>query len=282
MRIFRTTIEMRDWSLQTRTNGKKIGFVPTMGFLHEGHLSLVDLAKYHTDQTVVSIFVNPTQFAPGEDFVTYPRDEERDLKLLEERKVDVVFIPNVEEMYPRGYRTYVEVENLGSYLCGSSRPGHFRGVTTIVTKLFHTVLPHLAVFGQKDAQQARIIMQMTDDLQFGIKILLGPIIRDHDGLALSSRNVRLTPEHRKQAPVIFRGLLAAEEIYREGEYRSSDLKNIIRETLSMQAPDGIVDYIEIVDWTTLQPIDLAKRECLLAVAVKFGDVRLIDNVLLER
>ncbi len=282
MKVLTSYREMQQWSDARRAEGKRVGFAPTMGFLHEGHLSLVDLAQQHADTVVVSIFVNPTQFGPGEDYETYPRDEERDMQLCEERGVEAIYYPSVEEMYPEGYKTFVEVEDLGRYLCGSSRPTHFRGVTTVVTKLFNAVRPDVAVFGQKDAQQARIIQQMTADLQFGVEILLGPIAREEDGLAMSSRNVRLAPDHRAQAPALHRALMKAKELYESGERNSRVLIEAIEDVIRSDAPAGVKDYIEIVDWRTLTPVREIEEDALLAVAVKFGEVRLIDNIRVKR
>ncbi len=272
--------QMQEWSRQQHMAGKTVAFVPTMGYLHQGHLSLVDLAKERADHVVVSIFVNPTQFGPGEDYDTYPRDEEADLQKCEEHDVSVVFLPSVEEMYPAGYKTYITVEDLGKYLCGASRPNHFRGVTTIVAKLFNVVLPDVAIFGQKDAQQARIIEQLTADLQFPIEIVRGPIVRETDGLAMSSRNVRLKPEHRKQAPTLHRSLTIAQDLFKDGVRNSGKLAGAVRNKLNEQAPDGVIDYIEVADWKTLEPVDSLTGPALLAIAVKFGNVRLIDNTLL--
>ncbi|HEB84713.1 MAG TPA: pantoate--beta-alanine ligase, partial [Bacteroidetes bacterium] len=227
---------------------------------------------------VVSIYVNPTQFGPNEDFETYPRDEERDLRLCGERGVDVVWLPASAEMYPPGYDSFVEVERLGETLCGASRPGHFRGVCTIVAKLFNVVRPHVAVFGRKDAQQARIIRQMSEDLHLGVRIVVAPIVREEDGLALSSRNVRLAPEHRAQAPALFRALSAARRAFDEGERDPGRLVAQVRRMLEEQAPDGEIDYIELVSWETMHPVQRADESCLLALAVRFGGVRLIDNI----
>ncbi|MCB2198037.1 pantoate--beta-alanine ligase [bacterium] len=273
-----TATEMREWSQLQHASGKRIGFVPTMGFLHEGHLTLVDIAAEQSDLVVVSIFVNPTQFGPNEDFDKYPRDMEGDLAKLEARGVVAVYLPEISSMYPDGYATYVAVERLGDHLCGASRPNHFRGVTTVVTKLFHAVHPDVAVFGQKDAQQAAIIKRMTIDLDFGTEIILGPILREKDGLAMSSRNVRLSDVHRAQAPALQRGLKSAWKLYNAGVRSATDLKREVETTLKQDAPDGRVDYIEIVDLDQLQPVATIDVPALLAIAVFFGDVRLIDNV----
>ncbi|MBZ0265779.1 pantoate--beta-alanine ligase [bacterium] len=281
MKIIRNAQEMREWSYSQRCAGKKIGFVPTMGFLHEGHLSLMQIAKEKSDTVVVSIFVNPTQFGPGEDYETYPRDEKRDIELLEESAIDILFLPRVKDIYPDEYRTFVSVKGLDSHLCGASRPGHFEGVTTIVSKLLNIVCPDSAVLGSKDAQQARIIQQMTDDLQFGIEIILGAIVREHDGLAMSSRNVRLTQVHRSQASALHRGLRSSRKVIESGERDVNRLKAGIKRHLKENAPDGILEYFEVVDWESMTPIERIDGKVLVAVAVKFGNVRLIDNEILE-
>lgn len=281
MNVLATADEMRRWTVQRKAAGESVGLVPTMGYLHEAHLSLVDLAKRASGAVVVSVFVNPTQFGPGEDYEAYPRDEERDLRLCRERGVAAVYLPPVEEMYPEGYATYVEVEGLGDQLCGASRPGHFRGVCTVVSKLFNAVQPDVAVFGRKDAQQARILERMTSDLQFGIRIVLGDTLREHDGLAMSSRNVRLSREHRAQAPALYRGLRDALRLFERGERSASEIVRAARERIERDAPGGDVEYVELVDWNTLAPVTSIEWTALLALAVRFGPVRLIDNVLLE-
>lgn len=273
-----TASEMREWTRAQHASGKRVGFVPTMGFLHDGHLSLVDIAAESSDLVVVSIFVNPTQFGPNEDFEKYPRDMDGDLAKLESRGVAAVYLPDSSTMYPDGYATYVNVHHLGDHLCGASRPNHFRGVTTVVTKLFHAVRPDVAVFGQKDAQQAAIIKRMTVDLDFGIDIILGPILREPDGLAMSSRNVRLNEDHRAQAPALQRALKQAQERFTEGEKSASVLKREVESFIGQDAQDGRIDYVEIVDLDQLQPIETVDVPALLAIAVFFGDVRLIDNV----
>lgn len=281
MELFHSAADVREWSLRQRAAGKRVGFVPTMGYLHDGHLSLVDHAKKNADVVVVSIFVNPTQFGPNEDFESYPRDEERDLQRCRERGVDVVFFPSVAEMYSEDYATYVTVDGLTEKLCGASRPGHFRGVATIVTKLFHSVLPDVAVFGQKDAQQVRVIQRMTEDLQFGISIVVAPIVREEDGLAMSSRNIRLAKEHRAQAPTLRRSLLEARKLFEAGEKDAQKLIDAVRGTIAEGAPDGEIDYAEIVGWNRIKPIEIIQEKALLAIAVRFGEVRLIDNTILE-
>ncbi|OPL07411.1 MAG: pantoate--beta-alanine ligase [delta proteobacterium ML8_F1] len=264
-----------------RRQGLTVGLVPTMGFLHRGHLSLVKAARAACDFVVVSIFVNPTQFAPGEDLEDYPRNLQRDEALLQEEGVDVVFLPSVADMYPRGFNTLVKVgEEMTSKLCGKSRPTHFNGVTTVVAKLFNLVRPHKAFFGQKDAQQLSIIRRMVKDLNFNIEILSGPIVREEDGLALSSRNVYLSEEERRDARVLSQSLGVARAMVGEGILES---RRIIHEMQSLVAgtPRARVDYIEIVDPETLEPLERIAGKALVALAVYVGKTRLIDNWLLE-
>jgi len=282
MKLFSSADDIQMWSMAQKSKGYLIGFVPTMGFLHEGHLSLIDEAKKVADKIVVSIFVNPAQFGPGEDYEKYPRNMERDVKLCMERGVDGIYLPEVKKMYGHNYQTYVNVTALTKNLCGAGRPGHFKGVTTVVAKLFNAVQPNYAIFGQKDAQQARVIERMTEDLQYGIKIVVSPIVRENDGLAMSSRNVRLTEEHREQAPYLYKGLLKAEELFKAGERKSAKITGAVKEVLAEKTSDGVIEYVEMVDWKNLKPVDVPRRTALLAIAVKFGDVRLIDNILLEQ
>jgi len=271
---------MQRLSSSLKEQGKKIGLVPTMGFLHEGHLSLVDMAKKSSDVVVVSIFVNPTQFGPDEDYNRYPRDLVRDKKLLRERGVDILFIPTVKDMYPNGYTTYVEVEKLSSVLCGRSRPTHFRGVTTVVAKLFNIVKPDIAVFGEKDAQQAIIIKRMVRDLNFPIKIIIGPTIREKDGLAVSSRNTYLSEDERKDAPILYQALLLAKNLIENGE---RDVNKIISSMKKLIQKKGSakIEYISIVRKDTLEPIRWIQGEVLIALAVWFGKARLIDNITMK-
>jgi len=278
MQIISTSAELRKELEPVRKAGRSIGFVPTMGFLHEGHLSLVDIAKQNADWVVVSIFVNPTQFAPHEDLDRYPRDLERDEKLLRQRATDILFYPAVNEMYPEPFYTYVTTEKLADVLCGGSRPTHFRGVTTIVAKLFNIVQPDIAVFGQKDAQQALIIKQMVRDLNFPIRIIVAPIVREPDGLAMSSRNVYLTPQERAQAPLIFQSLQAARQAVAAGELSSDHLSQIIAAGLK-RSPLARIDYIAIVD-EHLEPVATVCPGTFAAVAVYYGKTRLIDNLTL--
>lgn len=280
MKFIKRIRDMQAWADEARACGERIGFVPTMGYLHEGHLSLVRLAKGSSDRTVVSIFVNPIQFGPQEDYERYPRDLERDMGLLRDLGVDVVFAPSVEEMYPEGFCTYVNVEGLTEGLCGAYRPGHFRGVTTVVTKLFLAVKPHLAVFGRKDAQQAFVIKRMVRDLNMDVEIVVGPTVREGDGLAMSSRNTYLSPEERKQATVLYRALLRAKELIEGGE---RDTKVIVGEMegIVREAPSARVEYIEIVDTEKLKPVSRIDGEVLVALAVWIGSTRLIDNMIVE-
>ncbi|MEW6285768.1 MAG: pantoate--beta-alanine ligase [Chloroflexota bacterium] len=256
-----------------------VGFVPTMGYLHEGHLSLIRRAKEECEAVVVSIFVNPTQFGPNEDLAKYPRDLERDLRLIEPLGVDLVWTPTAEVMYPPGYQTWVEVEAVTRPLEGAMRPGHFRGVTTVVAKLFNAVQPHKAYFGQKDAQQAAVIRRMTLDLNFPIEIVVCPTVREADGLAMSSRNVYLNPEQRKAATVLFRSLNAAKALYEAGERNAETLRGKMREVLAAE-PLAEVQYVSCADYDTLEELTEIRGKALLSMAVFIGKTRLIDNVVL--
>lgn len=255
------------------------GLVPTMGYLHEGHLSLVRRARAENDHVGVSIFVNPTQFGPHEDLDTYPRDLERDLALLRKENVDLVWAPSVEEVYPPGYQTYVIVEEVAKPLEGAARPGHFRGVATIVAKLFNVFQPDRAYFGQKDAQQVVVIRQMVRDLNFPLEIVVCPTVREADGLAMSSRNVYLTPEQRAAAPVLYRALCAARDAWLAGQYDGEQLRQIMRSVLSAE-PLAQVEYVSAADPHTLVELGDARRGVLLSMAVRIGRTRLIDNLLL--
>ncbi|HEK86790.1 MAG TPA: pantoate--beta-alanine ligase [Candidatus Aminicenantes bacterium] len=277
MEIAKTIEEVRQKVADWKKSGFKIGFVPTMGYLHEGHLSLVRESKKRTDRTVVSIFVNPTQFGPNEDYQIYPRDLERDQKLLLEEGVDLIFYPPVEVMYPEGYKTYVEVKELQDQLCGRSRPGHFRGVCTVVLKLFNIVQPDEAYFGWKDAQQVIIIQKMVEDLNLSVKVIPRPIIRDPDGLALSSRNTYLRPEERKAALALNRSLDLAAELIRKGELNAEIIRRRMLELIE-QEPLARVDYVEIVDLKNLEKVEKLDRDVLIALAVYVGRTRLIDNL----
>jgi len=258
---------------------KTIGFVPTMGYLHEGHLSLVRHSKKENDITVVSIFVNPTQFGPNEDYNSYPRNLNRDASLLEKEDVDYVFIPEIEQMYPKDYSTYINEEKLSRHLCGRSRPGHFRGVCTVVTKLFNIVKPNRAYFGQKDAQQFRVIRRMVRDLNMDVEVIECPIVREPDGLAMSSRNIYLSTEERNQALALNRSLKIAENLYRSGEKNTERMKEKIVQYLS--SFDKIkIDYVEIVSEETLEPVEKIEGKVIVAIAAWVGKARLIDNTIL--
>lgn len=279
MKSLQTIADMRMASRSVRREGKRLGFVPTMGALHEGHLSLVRAARAQCDVVAVSIFVNPLQFGPKEDLAKYPRPFERDSELLKKEGVDFLFAPAAEEMYPAGAVTYVTVESLSDKLCGRSRPGHFRGVTTVVAKLFHIVEPDSAFFGQKDAAQAAIIRRMVSDLNMPVEIAVCPIVREPDGLAMSSRNAYLKPDERKSALILHRALTEVKNQFDQGQRRGAALIESGKQVLA-QEPAVRLDYLEIVDPDTLDPMEAITRPALVAVAGFAGTTRLIDNVLL--
>lgn len=279
MLVVESIAKMKQIAKSERSAGKQIGFVPTMGYLHEGHLSLVRRCRKENDIVVVSIFVNPTQFGPNEDYASYPRDLKRDLSMLEVENVDYVFVPSVEEMYPTNYSTYVVEESLSKHLCGKSRPTHFKGVCTVVTKLFNIVKPHRAYFGQKDAQQFRIIRRMVRDLNMDVEVIECPIVRESDGLAMSSRNVYLVGEERKQALALYQSLKIAEQLYEAGERDAARIKQKMLEHFE-KFNLVKVDYVEIVDEETLQPVERLDGKVLVAVAAWVGKARLIDNTIL--
>jgi pantoate--beta-alanine ligase len=256
-----------------------VGLVPTMGYLHEGHLSLVERAKAENRHVIVTIFVNPSQFGPSEDLSKYPRDLERDLSLLRSLGVDLVWTPTAEIMYPPGYQTWVEVEALTKGLEGAMRPGHFRGVGTIVAKLFNVTQPDKAYFGQKDAQQVAVIRRMAADLNFPLEVVVCPTHREPDGLAMSSRNVYLNPAERKAATVLFRSLSTAKELYETGERDAERLRGKMKEVLTSE-PLAQVQYVSCADYDSLEELDLVRGKCLLSMAVFFGKTRLIDNFVL--
>jgi pantoate--beta-alanine ligase len=262
---------------QGRARGLTVGLVPTMGALHDGHLSLIRRARVENGLVVVSVFVNPTQFGPGEDLERYPRPVERDRQVAQTAGADLVFAPTVREMYPEGYCTWVDVEGLTAGLCGRSRPRHFRGVCTVVTKLLNICRPDRAYFGEKDAQQLAVVTRMARDLDLDVHIVPCPTVREADGLAMSSRNARLTAEERAQAPVLYRALVRARELVQSGERDVAALEGAVRAVLA-EAPLGRIDYVEIVSKASLSPVALLEGECLVAVAVWFGDTRLIDNI----
>jgi pantoate--beta-alanine ligase len=279
MKIILSVREMHDFSREAHSEGRSIGLVPTMGFLHEGHLSLIRRAKESADIVIVSLFVNPVQFGPGEDFSSYPRDFDRDRGLCEDAGVDVLFSPPVEELYPHGYSVYVEETQLSTGLCGASRPGHFRGVATVVAKLFNVVQPDVAVFGQKDAQQVRVIEQMVRDLNFSMRILVGPTVREPDGLAMSSRNAYLSGTERERATCLYKTLCLAQRLYDQGIRDSETVSRTMRE--SIDSTEGAkIDYIALVDYETLKPVRTVQPGTLIALAVRVGRTRLIDNTLI--
>ncbi len=280
MRTLTQIAEMKAVVRELKARSKSIGFVPTMGFLHEGHLSLVRECRKSADVTVVSIFVNPLQFGPQEDFKDYPRDLDKDARLLEKEGVDFLFHPHADEMYPDGFRTTVEVEGLQDKLCGRSRPGHFKGVTTVVLKLFNIVQPDLAFFGQKDAQQAIILKKMARDLNLDVEIRVLSTVRDHDGLALSSRNTYLNPEERQAALVLMKSLAQAKLMFEAGERRAIPIIARMKELIGGE-PLARIDYVEIVDLEELNPVGTIDRNVLIVLAVFIGKTRLIDNMILE-
>ena len=258
-----------------------VGFVPTMGYLHGGHMSLVKRARAENRTVIASIYVNPTQFGPNEDLAKYPRNLERDLEMLDKEGADAVFFPEDKDMYPAGYDTWVTVDNLTKPLEGNVRPTHFRGVTTIVTKLFNIVRPTNAYFGQKDAQQALVIKKMAADLNMNLKVIVCPTVREADGLAMSSRNVYLSAEQRQAAPVLYKSLQLAKELFTNGEKNAEVILGQMT-ALIQKEPLGKIDYISISDTETLAPLKTIKKAALVSMAVKFGNTRLIDNVILER
>ena len=276
----KTIKEVRKAVAGARAGGAKVGIVPTMGALHEGHMSLVRRSVADNGATIVSIFVNPTQFGPAEDLGKYPRPFEADCRACEAAGVTIVFAPEAAEMYGKDFSTYVEETKLSKGLCGASRPGHFRGVTTVVAKLFNIVGPDRAYFGQKDAQQAAVIKRMARDLDMGVEIVVMPIVREADGLAMSSRNAYLSAREREEAILLSRGLAEAERLFEGGERRAAALVEAVRKTIA-QAPDAKVDYIEAVDAETLERVEMIRGRTLLAVAVFVGKTRLIDNAVLE-
>lgn len=281
MNIVKTIEEVRNQVKQWKREGKSVGFVPTMGYLHEGHQSLIERAHEENDKVVVSIFVNPTQFAPTEDLESYPRDFERDSLLCEEAGADLIFHPEVEEMYVKNASTFVDMEGLTKELCGKSRPIHFRGVCIVVSKLFNIVTPDKAYFGEKDAQQLAVIKRMVRDLNFGIEIIGCPIIREGDGLAKSSRNTYLSSDERKAAVVLNKALLKGKEAIADGEESAAKVKDIIHEVIANE-PLANIDYVEVVNFDTIEPIDTINGSILVAIAVYIGKTRLIDNFILER
>jgi pantoate--beta-alanine ligase len=277
--VIRDPAEMRARAEDLRRDGRRICVVPTMGYLHEGHLSLLRAGRARCDVLVVTIFVNPTQFGPNEDLVRYPRDEAGDLEKARECGADLAFCPDVDQMYPPGYQTYVTVEEISKPMCGASRPGHFRGVATVVTKLFNTTMPHVAVFGQKDYQQLALIRRLCADLGLGVEIVGAPIVREPDGLALSSRNVYLSEHERAQAICLSQGLRAAQDRFESGARHEETLLACARAPIEA-ASLARIDYLELRDADTLEPVDSVESPAVLAMAVFFGKTRLIDNAVL--
>jgi len=280
MIIVKTVAEMQHRADDWRKSGKTIAFVPTMGYLHEGHLSLMREGRSRCDIVVTSIFVNPTQFGPNEDLDKYPRDFEGDEAKCRSVGVDAIYYPSAKEMYPEGYQTFVTVEDVGKGLCGTSRPTHFRGVATVCTKLFNAVKPHVAIFGQKDYQQYQLIRRMVKDLDLDIEIVGMPTFRETDGLAMSSRNKYLSAEERKRAPTLYRSLKAALSAYNAGEKDPRKLEKLVRKELKAAEPCEI-DYVEARDAETVGPISKIERPAVIAIAVKIGTTRLIDNIALK-
>lgn len=284
MQVFEDIAALRGYLAQMRAQGKRVGFVPTMGFLHQGHVALMEAAKTDpaVDLVVVSIFVNPLQFGPREDYREYPRDLERDKELCRAAGTDVLFVPAVAAMYPEGFATTVEVGGgVTDVLCGRSRPGHFRGVATVVAKLFNIVQPDVAYFGMKDAQQVVVIRRMVEDLNFPVQVKAHPTVREDDGLAVSSRNTYLSPEERRAAPVLYRSLKLAARAILAGERDAAKLKELLVREIGSE-PLAQLDYAEVVSWPGLKPVTkIEAGAVLIAVAARFGRARLIDNVLVE-
>jgi pantoate--beta-alanine ligase len=281
MKIIRLIKEMQAFSEEARMQGKKISFVPTMGFLHEGHLHLIRQARTMGDVLIVSIFVNPIQFGPSEDFKQYPRDWDRDAQLCESGGADVIFAPIVEEMYPEGFQTMVSVPHLSQNLCGISRPTHFQGVATVVAKLFNCTRPHVALFGEKDFQQLAVIKRMVQDLNFDINIIGVPTVREEEGFAMSSRNTYLSTAERRSALSLSKALLKAQELFQSGERNARVLIDTARAIITKEEAAAI-DYIKVCDTETLQDVDTISKPAVMALAVKIGKARLIDNVVLKK
>jgi pantoate--beta-alanine ligase len=281
MKVITSSKEIQQFMLAERKAGKTIGFVPTMGYLHEGHLTLAEQARKDCDIVVMSIFVNPLQFGPNEDYERYPRDIERDQQLAKEVGVDYLFIPSVQEMYPYEASVQMTVTKRVNVMCGRSREGHFDGVVTVLTKLFHLIFPHKAYFGLKDAQQVAVVDGLVKDFFFPIEIVPIPTVREEDGLAKSSRNVNLTAQERKEAPALYQSLLKAKKLIEQGETRPEIIINVVRNYLSSQT-SGEIDYIELYSYPSLEPIDVIEGTVIIAIAVRFSKARLIDNIILHR
>jgi pantoate--beta-alanine ligase len=280
MKVITTIKEMQEEILKIKSQGKSIGFVPTMGFLHEGHLTLIQNARKENDIVALSIFVNPLQFGPKEDFSTYPRDFEHDRTLAEAEQVDYLFYPSVEEMYPSEPSVKVVVRDRTDVLCGKSRPGHFDGVATVLTKLFHIIMPTRAYFGKKDAQQVAVVEGLISDFNFPIELKAIDIVREKDGLAKSSRNVNLLPEERKQATVLYKSLIAAKQAIENGERNPSAVIEMIKGMIRGECT-GEIDYVDIYSYPELKPLEKLDGRIIIAIAVKFTKVRLIDNLIMD-
>ena len=280
MKIVTTIAEAKEQVKEWREQGFTVGLVPSMGYLHEGHASLMKEAKKQMDKVAVSVFVNPTQFGPDEDYDSYPRDLDHDIAICEEQGADLIFHPSVEEMYGKNYNTYVIMETLGDELCGKSRPIHFKGVCTVVTKLFNILTPDKAFFGQKDAQQLAIIKRMVKDLNMNLEIVGCPIIREEDGLAKSSRNTYLSPEERKAALILSKTIFMGQEMVKQGERDAKKLLETMKANIETE-PLAKIDYVEVVDGETMQKVDRMEESVLVAMAVYIGNTRLIDNFMFE-
>ncbi len=280
MKIVETVAEVRAQVREWRQQGLSVGLVPTMGYLHEGHQSLIDRAVAENDRVVVSVFVNPMQFGVGEDLESYPRDMDRDAAICEKAGASLIFHPEPSEMYPGDFSSFVDMSTLTGGLCGKTRPVHFRGVCTVVSKLFNIVTPDRAYFGQKDAQQLAVIRHMVNDLSYGIEIVGCPIVREEDGLAKSSRNTYLNPEERQAALVLSRSLSKGRELLEAGEKDASKIRQVIVDELEAE-PLAKIDYVEVVDWNTLEAVETADKPVLVAIAVYIGKTRLIDNFCME-
>lgn len=281
MKIVETIAEVREQVKQWRKEGLTVGLVPTMGYLHEGHKSLIDRAVAENDRVVVSVFVNPMQFGPSEDLESYPRDMDRDAALCEKAGASLIFHPDPSEMYHKDFSSFVDMTTLTGGLCGKTRPIHFRGVCTVVSKLFNIVVPDKAYFGQKDAQQLAVIRHMVSDLNFGIEIVGCPIIREEDGLAKSSRNTYLSAQEREAALILSKSLAKGKEALKAGESDAAKIRQIILDEIATE-PLAKVDYVEVVDWNTLEPVETVKEPVLVAMAVYIGKTRLIDNFITEK
>lgn len=277
MRLVQDISEMKELAMKARFSNRTVGFVPTMGYLHEGHLSLVRIAREKCELLVVSIFVNPTQFVGGEDYDSYPRDMDLDMRLLDKESVDIVFLPRVEEMYPEDYSTFVEVEGLTAVLCGVARPGHFRGVTTVMAKLLNTVKPHFAVFGEKDCQQSVVIKRMVRDLNIDTDIVMGPTVREEDGLAMSSRNLYLNEKERNDASILYEALLEGRRMVASGAANASVVKSAVTKMIE-EKDTARLDYVSVVHPEKLIELQRIEDEAVIAVAARFGKARLIDNI----